>query len=79
VARRLSAALKDLRSIVPPERVGIIDYELDLLTTAAKASLGDERDAEFALHEDREGVGAAARSIDGSKTSGAAKGVAGRG
>ena len=65
VARRLKAALTDLRSIALPERVGIIDLELDLLSTTTEASLSDERDVELALHEDREGIGAAATSIDG--------------
>ena len=65
VARRLKAALTDLRSIAPPERVGIIDLQLDLLSTTTEAALSDERDVEFALHEDREGIGAAASSIDG--------------
>jgi uncharacterized membrane protein len=65
VARRLKAALTDLRSIALPERVGIIDLELDLLSTTTEASLSDERDVELALHEDREGIGAAANSIDG--------------
>jgi uncharacterized membrane protein len=65
VARRLNAALEDLRSIVPPERIGIIDFQLDLLTTATKASLSDDRDVEFALHVDREGIGATAGSTDG--------------
>jgi uncharacterized membrane protein len=67
VARRLNAALKDLRSIVPPNRVGIIDDQLDLLTTATEASLNDERDVEFALRTDREGIGASASSTDGMK------------
>jgi len=65
VARRLKAALTDLRSIALPERVGIIDVELDLLSTITKASLSDERDVELALHDDREGIGAAATAIDG--------------
>ena len=65
VARRLKAALTDLRSIALPERVGIIDLELDLLSTTTEASLSDERDVELALHEDREGIGAAATAIDG--------------
>jgi uncharacterized membrane protein len=65
VTRRLKAALCDLKSIAPPERVGIIDFQLDLLSTAAEASLSDARDVELALHEDREGIGAAASSIDG--------------
>ena len=65
VARRLKAALTDLKSIALPERVGIIDLELDLLSTTTKTSLSDERDVELALHDDREGIGAAATSIDG--------------
>jgi uncharacterized membrane protein len=65
VARRLQAALTDLKSIAPPERVEIIDLQLDLLTTAAEASFSDERDVKLALHEDREGIGASASSIDG--------------
>ena len=65
MARRLKAALTDLRSIALPERVGIIDVELDLLSTISKASLNDERDVELALHDDREGIGAAATAIDG--------------
>jgi uncharacterized membrane protein len=60
VARRLTAALEDLRSVVPPERRGIVDSQLDLLAHATKASLGDERDVELALQADREGIGAAA-------------------
>jgi uncharacterized membrane protein len=60
VTRRLKAALTDLRSIAPPERVGIIDLQLDLLSTTTEASLSDERDVAFALHQDREGIGAAA-------------------
>ena len=44
VARRIKAALTDLRSIAPPERVGIIDLELDLLSTATEAAFSDERD-----------------------------------
>jgi len=64
VARRLKAALTDLRSIAPPERVPIIDLQLDLLTTATEASLSDERDAALALREDREGIGAAANELE---------------
>ena len=67
VTRRLKAALTDLRSIAPPERVGIIDLQLDLLSTTTEASLSDERDVAFALHQDREGIGAAATAIDGTR------------
>jgi hypothetical protein len=67
VTRRLKAALTDLNSIVPPERAEIIDLQLDLLATATQAALGDERDVELALHQDPEGIGAAATSIDGTR------------
>ena len=60
VARRLKAALTDLKSIVPPERVGIVDHQLELLTAATETAMDDERDVEMALREDREGIGAAA-------------------
>jgi uncharacterized membrane protein len=67
VTRRLKAALTDLRSTALPERVGILDFQLDLLTTVTQAALSDERDVALALHEDREGIGAAANSINGTK------------
>ena len=67
VARRLKAALTDLKSIAPPERIEILDLELDLLATATKASLDDPRDVALALHDDREGIGAAAAPLDGER------------
>ena len=54
----------DLKSITPPERVDVLDLQLDLLTTGTEASLADDRDVALALHEDREGIGAAAGSDD---------------
>jgi uncharacterized membrane protein len=65
VTRRLKAALMDLKSVAPPERVEVLDLQLDLLSKSAEASLADERDVALALFEDREGIGAAASSIDG--------------
>ena len=65
VARRLKAALTDLKSIAPPDRTEILDLQLDLLTTATEASLSDERDVALALNDDREGIGAAAGSLGG--------------
>ncbi len=65
VTRRLKAALIDLKSVALPERVGVLDFQLDLLSTNAQEFLEDERDVELALFEDREGIGAAASSIDG--------------
>jgi uncharacterized membrane protein len=60
VSRRLRAALEDLRSIAAPERVAILDEQLDLLATATETAMDDQRDVELALREDREGIGAAA-------------------
>ncbi|MGI9112299.1 MAG: DUF2254 domain-containing protein [Gaiellaceae bacterium] len=60
VVRRLSAALADLRSIALPERIPILDQQLELLVAATEAAMDDERDVELALREDREGIGAAA-------------------
>jgi uncharacterized membrane protein len=65
VTRRLKAALTDLRSIAPPDRIEILALQLELLSTTTEAALSDERDVALALHEDREGIGAAASSIDG--------------
>ena len=60
VSRRLKAALTDLRSIAPPERVGILDHQLELLVTATETAMDDERDVEMALRDDQRGIGAAA-------------------
>ena len=67
VARRLKAALTDLKSISPPERTEILDLQLELLTTATEAALNDERDVALALNDDREGIGAAAGSLTTSR------------
>jgi uncharacterized membrane protein len=63
VTRRLRSALSDLSSIAPADRVEILEYHLDLLRAATKGAMEDERDAELALRDDREGMGAAA-SLD---------------
>ena len=60
VTRRLKAALTDLKSVAPRERIEILDLQLDLLTIATEASLTDDRDVALALNDDREGIGAAA-------------------
>jgi uncharacterized membrane protein len=62
VTRRLKAALTDLRSMAPPERVDVIDRQLELLATATEAALDNESDLDMALVDDRRGVGAAATS-----------------
>jgi uncharacterized membrane protein len=60
VTRRLKAALTDLRSIAPPERVAVLDRQLELLTAAVERTLADERDVDLALTADSEGIGVAA-------------------
>ena len=57
VTRRLKAALVDLRSIAPPERVAPIDRQLELLAAATRNALDDERDVEVALRSDGQGIG----------------------
>jgi uncharacterized membrane protein len=60
VARRLSAALTDLRLVALPERTEVLDEQLELLRTATVEAMDDERDVRLALDPDREGLGAAA-------------------
>lgn len=62
VSRRLQAALTDLKSIAPADRVGILDHHLELLAATAETSMDDGRDIEMALRADREGIGVAATS-----------------
>jgi uncharacterized membrane protein len=58
VTRRLKAALMDLKSIAPPERVAAINHQLELLAAAAERALDDERDVDVALGRDAAGIGA---------------------
>jgi uncharacterized membrane protein len=60
VSRRLKAALTDLISIAPPERVPVLEHHAELLTAAARAAMRDDRDVRSALSEHRDGIGAAA-------------------
>ncbi len=62
VARRLRAALNDLRTLAPPERKEIIEDQLQLLTRSTRAAIGDERELELLLGEDRRGLGNPSRS-----------------
>src|SRR4029450_7754442 len=59
VARRLKSALNDLRTVAPPERVPILEEQLELLESATESLMADERDVTMALREDLEGIGAA--------------------
>ena len=60
VSRRLKTALIDLKSVSLLDRVSVLDHQLELLEAATTALMDDERDAQMALREDREGIGAAA-------------------
>ena len=60
VTRRLKAALVDLKSLALPDRVAVLEEQLDLLAAATQTAMDDERDAEMALGDDRKGIGAAA-------------------
>ena len=64
VTRRVKAALTDLKSCALPDRVAVLEEQLELLAAATEAAMKDERDAEMALRDDREGIGAAA-ALDG--------------
>ena len=59
VARRLKAALEDLRSVATEDRLDVVDEQLELLATATARAMDDERDVALAQHPDREGIGAA--------------------
>jgi uncharacterized membrane protein len=59
VSRRLRAALADLRSIAPPERIASIDRQLSLLDASVEAATDQDWDTEVALTGDRKGIGAA--------------------
>jgi uncharacterized membrane protein len=63
VTRRLQAALTDLRSVAPPDRVEVLDEQLDLLAEAVESAFSDGRDIEMALREDRKGIGTPAGAI----------------
>ena len=57
VARRLRAALEDLKAIAPPARQAPLDRQLELLEAAVKRQFDDDVDVEGALAGDPEGIG----------------------
>jgi uncharacterized membrane protein len=58
VTRKLKAALLDVREPAPPDRVGIIDHQLELLASSTRGALDTDWDVEFALTPDAKGIGA---------------------
>jgi uncharacterized membrane protein len=60
ISRRLIAALEDLRTVALPDRVPVLDRQLDLLAAAVPRRFDDRRDVDLALTKDGEGIGEAA-------------------
>ncbi len=52
VARRLQAALEDLKAVTPPERQPVLDRQLELLDGLVRKQFGDEKDIEASLTAD---------------------------
>jgi len=66
VTRRLRAAIEDLRSIAPPERVPALDRQLELLEASSAEQPESIPVRDLALVADRQGVGSAPElQIDG--------------
>ena len=57
VARRLRAALEDLRTVAWPERRPPLDRQLELLDEAVRRAYDDDADVDAALVPDMQGIG----------------------
>jgi uncharacterized membrane protein len=57
VARRLRAALEDLRTVASPERRPPLDRQLELLDEAVRRAYNDDADVDAALVPDMQGIG----------------------
>src|SRR4051794_16237593 len=57
VARRLRAALEDLKTVAPPERRPPLDRQLEMLDDAVRRAFDDDADVEAALIPDMQGIG----------------------
>jgi uncharacterized membrane protein len=57
VARRLRAALEDLKAVAPPERRPPLDRQLELLEEGVRRAYDDEADVDAALIPDMQGIG----------------------
>jgi uncharacterized membrane protein len=60
VARRMRAALLDLKAVAPPERRPPLDRQLELLDAAVRRAFEDEPDMLHALVGDMQGIGSGA-------------------
>jgi uncharacterized membrane protein len=57
VSRRLTAALQDLETVVPGDRLAAVRRQRELLSDATNAAVTDADDLDFALRPDRQGIG----------------------
>ncbi len=57
IPRRLLAALRDLKSVAPPDRQPALDRQIDLLTAAVQERFDDGPDRYAALTPDQQGIG----------------------
>jgi uncharacterized membrane protein len=57
VARRLRAALEDLKTVAPPERRPALDRQLELLEDGVRRAFTDDVDVDAALIPDMQGIG----------------------
>jgi uncharacterized membrane protein len=57
IARRLRAALEDLRAVAPPARRPPLDRQLELLDRAVRRAYDDDADVDAALVPDMQGIG----------------------
>jgi hypothetical protein len=57
VARRLRAALEDLRTVAWPERQPPLDRQLELLDKGVRRAYDDDADVNAALIPDMQGIG----------------------
>jgi uncharacterized membrane protein len=57
VARRLRAALEDLKTVAPPERQPVLDRQLDLLESLIRQDFDDEEDIRASITPDQQGIG----------------------
>jgi uncharacterized membrane protein len=57
VVRRLRAALEDLLTLAPPERMPPLQEQLDLLLAGAQESIAEESDRRYSSQGDRRGIG----------------------
>lgn len=64
VARRLGAALEDLRKIAPAARRTVVEEQIELLEEAIEAAYHDPRDVHLASDPDPSGLGAGVGAVD---------------